>query len=100
MGLAGNIGKSLALQVATDQHDYYVIQKQHHQCAAAHQRAGLQQCVQGGVFQIGIGKRNGSSGVDVYKRQQVSIADLFAEEAPVPAAAAEARPAPEQEAAP
>ena len=38
-------------------------QKQHHQCAAAHQRAGLQQCVQGGVFQIGIGKRNGSSGV-------------------------------------
>ncbi len=31
---------------------------------------------------------------------QVSIADLFAEEAPVPAAAAETYPAPEQEAAP
>ena len=26
VGLAGNIGKSLALQVATDQHDYYVIE--------------------------------------------------------------------------
>ena len=36
----------------------------------------------------------------ICNRYQVSIADLFAEEAPVPAAAAEARPAPEQEAAP
>ena len=31
----------------------------------------------------------------ICNRYQVSIADLFAEEAPVPAAAAEARPAPE-----
>lgn len=36
----------------------------------------------------------------ICNRYQVSIADLFAEEAPVPAAAAETRPAPEQEAAP
>ena len=36
----------------------------------------------------------------ICNRYQVSIADLFAEEAPVPAAAAEAHPAPEQEAAP
>ena len=36
----------------------------------------------------------------ICNRYQVSIADLFAEEAPVPAATAEARPAPEQEAAP
>lgn len=36
----------------------------------------------------------------ICNRYQVSIADLFAEEAPVPAAAVEARPAPEQEAAP
>lgn len=36
----------------------------------------------------------------ICNRYQVSIADLFAEEAPVPAAAAEARPAPGQEAAP
>lgn len=36
----------------------------------------------------------------ICNRYQVSIADLFAEEAPVPAAAAEARPAPEQEASP
>ena len=35
----------------------------------------------------------------ICNRYQVSIADLFAEEAPVPAAAVEARPAPEQEAA-
>ena len=36
----------------------------------------------------------------ICNRYQVSIADLFAEEAPVPAAAAEAHPAPEQEATP
>ena len=37
----------------------------------------------------------------ICNRYQVSIADLFAEEGPrYPAAAAEARPAPEQEAAP
>ena len=36
----------------------------------------------------------------ICNRYQVSIADLFAEEAPVPAAAAETHPAPEQEAAP
>lgn len=36
----------------------------------------------------------------ICNRYQVSIADLFAEEAPVPAAAVEARPAPEQEATP
>jgi membrane protein implicated in regulation of membrane protease activity/transcriptional regulator with XRE-family HTH domain len=36
----------------------------------------------------------------ICNRYQVSIADLFAEEAPVPAAAAETYPAPEQEAAP
>lgn len=36
----------------------------------------------------------------ICNRYQISIADLFAEEAPVPAAAVEARPAPEQEAAP
>lgn len=36
----------------------------------------------------------------ICNRYQVYIADLFAEEAPVPAAAAETRPAPEQEAAP
>ena len=36
----------------------------------------------------------------ICNRDQVSIADLFAEEAPVPAAAVEARPAPEREAAP
>ena len=36
----------------------------------------------------------------ICNRYQVSIADLFAEEAPVPAAAAETDPAPEQEAAP
>lgn len=36
----------------------------------------------------------------ICNRYQVSIADLFAEEAPVPTAAVEARPAPEQEAAP
>lgn len=36
----------------------------------------------------------------ICNRYQESIADLFAEEAPVPAAAAEAHPAPEQEAAP
>lgn len=36
----------------------------------------------------------------ICNRYQVSIADLFAEEAPVPAATVEARPAPEQEAAP
>lgn len=36
----------------------------------------------------------------ICNRYQVSIADLFAEEAPVPAAAAETLPAPEQEAAP
>ena len=36
----------------------------------------------------------------ICNRYQVSISDLFAEEAPVPAAAVEARPAPEQEAAP
>lgn len=36
----------------------------------------------------------------ICNRYQVSIADLFAEEALVPAAAAETRPAPEQEAAP
>lgn len=36
----------------------------------------------------------------ICNRYQVSIADLFAEEAPVPAAATETHPAPEQEAAP
>ena len=36
----------------------------------------------------------------ICNRYQVSIADLFDEEAPVPAAAAETHPAPEQEAAP
>lgn len=36
----------------------------------------------------------------ICNRYQVSIADLFAEEAPVPTAAAETHPAPEQEAAP
>ena len=36
----------------------------------------------------------------ICNRYQVSIADLFAEEAPVPAAAAETHPAPEQEDAP
>ena len=36
----------------------------------------------------------------ICNRYQVSIADLFAEEAPIPAAAAETRPAPEQEASP
>ena len=30
VGLAGNIGNSLALQVATEQHDYYVIELSHH----------------------------------------------------------------------
>ena len=52
-----------------------------------------------------MGKRTGLPGdgedpLYLQPLSQVSIADLFAEEAPVPAAAAETRPAPEQEAAP
>ena len=39
VGLAGNIGKSLALQVATDQHDYYVIELSSFPVSYTHLRA-------------------------------------------------------------